>query len=105
MKSSPSKLRKIGPTEKPNDGGDKKETISNSESSTSSQTEQATPHNTTEKIVAAKSVAAGVSDVFHSTGLKAAFIVTAVLFAGVAGYYVWYSAHHENNGSEPDDEE
>lgn len=93
------------PTEKPNDGGDKKETISNSESSTSSQTEQATPHNTTEKIVAAKSVAAGVSDVFHSTGLKAVFIVTAVLFAGVAGYYVWYSAHHENNGSEPDDEE
>lgn len=93
------------PTEKPNDGGDKKETVSNNESSTSNQTEQAAPHDTTEKIVTAKSVAAGVSDVFHSTGLKAAFIVTAVLFAGVAGYYVWYSAHHENNGSEPDDEE
>ena len=92
------------PTEKPNDGGDKKETVSNNESSTSNQTEQAAPHNTTEKIVTAKSVAAGVSDVFHSTGLKAVFIVTAVLFAGVAGYYVWYSAHHENNDSEPDDE-
>lgn len=92
------------PTEKPNDGGDKKETVSNNESSTSNQTEQAAPHDTTEKIVTAKSVAAGVSDVFHSTGLKAVFIVTAVLFAGVAGYYVWYSAHHENNDSEPDDE-
>lgn len=91
-------------TEKPNDGGDKKETVSNNESSTSNQTEQAAPHDTTEKIVTAKSVAAGVSDVFHSTGLKAVFIVTAVLFAGVAGYYVWYSAHHENNDSEPDDE-
>lgn len=93
------------PTEKPNDGGDKKETVSNNESSTSNQTEQAAPHDTTEKIVTAKSVAAGVSDVFHSTGLKAVFIVTAVLFAGVAGYYVWYSAHHENNDSEPDDGE
>lgn len=93
------------PTEKPNDGGDKKETISKSEPSTSSLTEQAAPHDTTKKIVAAKSVAAGVSDVFHSTGLKAAFVVTAVLFAGVAGYYVWYSAHHENNDSEPDDGE
>ena len=92
------------PTEKPNDGGDKKETVSNNESSTSNQTEQAAPHDTTKKIVAAKSVAAGVSDVFHSTGLKAAFVVTAVLFAGVTGYYVWYSAHHENNDSEPDDE-
>lgn len=93
------------PTEKPNDGGDKKETVSNNESSTSNQTEQAAPHDTTEKIVTAKSVAAGVSDVFHSTGLKAVFIVTAVLFAGVARYYVWYSAHHENNDSEPDDGE
>lgn len=83
------------PTEKPNDGGDKKETVSNNESSTSNQTEQAAPHDTTEKIVTAKSVAAGVSDVFHSTGLKAVFIVTAVLFAGVAGYYVWYSTKNK----------
>lgn len=83
------------PTEKPNDDGGKKETISNNESSTSSQTEQPAPHDTTKKIVAAKSVAAGVSDVFHSTGLKAAFVVTAVLFAGVAGYYVWYSTKNK----------
>lgn len=83
------------PTEKTNDGGDKKETNSNSESSTSSQTEQPAPHDTTKKIVAAKSVAAGVSDVFHSTGLKAAFVVTAVLFTGVAGYYVWYSTKNK----------
>ena len=83
------------PTEKTNDGGDKKETNSNSESSTSNQTEQPAPHDTTKKIVAAKSVAAGVSDVFHSTGLKAAFVVTAVLFAGVAGYYVWYSTKNK----------
>lgn len=83
------------PTEKTNEGGDKKETNSNSESSTSSQTEQPAPHDTTKKIVAAKSVAAGVSDVFHSTGLKAAFVVTAVLFTGVAGYYVWYSTKNK----------
>lgn len=83
------------PTEKPNDDGGKKETISKSEPSTSSLTEQAAPHDTTKKIVAAKSVAAGVSDVFHSTGLKAAFVVTAVLFAGVAGYYVWYSTKNK----------
>ena len=83
------------PTEKTNDGGGKKETNSNSESSTSSQTEQPAPHDTTKKIVAAKSVAAGVSDVFHSTGLKAAFVVAAMLFAGVAGYYVWYSTKNK----------
>lgn len=83
------------PTEKPNDGGDKKETVIKNEPSTSSLTEQATPHDTTKKIVAAKSVAAGVSDVFHSTGLKAAFVVTGVLFAGVAGYYVWYSTKNK----------